>query len=58
MTIRSHDLSLQSKFIAAYAQSNEGDVTPNLMPQHCPGHPGIPCDANSSRCKVDGKVTF
>ncbi|XP_019858109.1 PREDICTED: neutral ceramidase B-like isoform X3 [Amphimedon queenslandica] len=48
----------QSKFIAAYAQSNEGDVTPNLMPQHCPGHPEVPCDANSSKCLVKGKELF
>ena len=46
----------QSKFIAAYAQSNEGDITPNLMPQHCVDHPEVPCDANTSKCLVNGKV--
>ena len=26
------------------------------MPQHCPGHPEIPCDNKTSKCRVYGIV--
>ena len=26
------------------------------MPQHCPGHPEVPCDDKTSTCQVNGKV--
>jgi neutral ceramidase len=35
-------------FVAAFAQSNEGDVSPNTRGPHCPD--GNPCDNASSTC--------
>ena len=38
-------------FIAGYAQSNEGDVSPNTVGAFCPD--GTPCDPRSSTCIND-----
>ena len=43
----------QGKFVAAFAQSNLGDVSPNTKGAKCIDT-GLPCDRNSSTC--DGKV--
>ncbi|KAK7086864.1 Neutral ceramidase, partial [Halocaridina rubra] len=43
----------QSKFVAAFAQSNCGDVSPNTMGPRCIDT-GLPCDMASSTC--DGRV--
>ncbi|CAF0953094.1 unnamed protein product [Adineta steineri] len=39
----------QGKFIAAFGQSNEGDVSPNLMGPKCIDT-GLPCDYATSTC--------
>ncbi|XP_076318087.1 neutral ceramidase isoform X1 [Tachypleus tridentatus] len=39
-------------FVAAFAQANEGDVTPNILGPRCIDT-GLPCDTSSSTC--DGK---
>ena len=44
---------LQGKFVAAFAQSNEGDVSPNTKGPHCQDT-GKECDILHSTC--DGKV--
>ncbi|CAK8675531.1 unnamed protein product [Clavelina lepadiformis] len=46
-------LAGQSKFVAAFAQSNEGDVSPNTHGPHCIDT-GLPCDDTHSTC--GGKV--
>ncbi len=43
----------QGAFVAASAQSNEGDVSPNTMGPHCLDT-GKPCDFYTSTC--GGKV--
>ena len=43
----------QGPFVAAFAQSNEGDVSPNTKGPHCLDS-GIPCDILHSTCH--GKV--
>ena len=43
----------QGPFVAAFAQSNEGDVSPNTRGPHCINS-GRPCDIITSTC--DGKV--
>ena len=43
----------QGDFVAAFAQSNEGDVSPNTKGPHCLDT-GLPCDFNHSTC--NGKV--
>ena len=43
----------QGAFVAAFAQSNEGDVSPNTKGAHCLDT-GLPCDFNHSTC--NGKV--
>ena len=45
---------LQGDFVAAFAQSNEGDVSPNTKGARCTDT-GKKCDFNSSTC--DGKVS-
>ena len=47
----------QGPFVAAFAQSNEGDVSPNTKGPHCLDS-GIPCDILHSTChgKVMGRV--
>lgn len=45
----------QSNFVAAFAQSNEGDVSPNTRGPHCTDT-GAPCDNIHSTC--DGKSQF
>ena len=44
-----------AKFVAAFAQSNEGDVSPNTKGPHCLDT-GKPCDLVHSTC--DGKVSY
>ena len=44
-----------AKFVAAFAQSNEGDVSPNTKGPHCQNN-GKPCDLVHSTC--DGKVSM
>lgn len=44
---------VQGGFVAAFAQSNEGDVSPNTKGAKCIDT-GKPCDFNSSTC--NGKV--
>lgn len=46
----------QGPFVAAFAQSNEGDVSPNTKGPHCLDS-GIPCDILHSTChgKVKGR---
>ncbi|CAF0798677.1 unnamed protein product [Adineta ricciae] len=39
----------QGKFVAAFGQSNEGDVSPNLMGPKCIDT-GLPCDFATSTC--------
>ncbi|XP_064615705.1 uncharacterized protein LOC135479730 [Liolophura sinensis] len=39
----------QGKFVAAFAQSNEGDVSPNTKGPHCLDT-GLPCDNPTSTC--------
>ena len=46
-------MTLQGAFVAAFAQSNEGDVSPNTKGPHCLDT-GLPCDFNHSTC--NGKV--
>ena len=43
----------QGDFLAAFAQSNEGDVSPNTKGAHCLDT-GLPCEFNHSTC--NGKV--
>lgn len=43
----------QGDFVAAFGQSNEGDVSPNTKGPHCLDT-GLPCDFNHSTC--NGKV--
>uniref|UniRef100_F6UTT2 Neutral ceramidase n=1 Tax=Ciona intestinalis TaxID=7719 RepID=F6UTT2_CIOIN len=43
----------EGSFVAAFAQSNEGDVSPNTRGPHCIDT-GVPCDNVHSTC--DGKV--
>ena len=47
----------QGPFVAAFAQSNEGDVSPNTKGPHCLDS-GVPCDILHSTChgKVKGRV--
>ncbi len=45
----------QGDFVAAFAQSNEGDVSPNTKGPHCLDT-GLPCDTNHSTC--NGRVKF
>jgi len=40
--------------VAAFAQSNEGDVSPNTKGPHCIDT-GLPCDTNHSTC--NGRVS-
>lgn len=42
------------KFIAAFAQANEGDVSPNTRGPHCIDT-GLPCDTEHSTC--NGRVS-
>jgi len=42
-------LPSQVKFIAAFAQANEGDVSPNTRGPHCLDT-GLPCDVQHSTC--------
>ena len=44
---------MQGDFVAAFAQSNEGDVSPNTKGPHCLDT-GLPCDTNHSTC--NGRV--
>ena len=46
---------LQGKFVAAFASSNLGDVSPNTDGAKCTDT-GKPCDYNTSTC--NGKVTL
>ena len=46
-------IAVQGPFVAGFAQSNEGDVSPNTKGPHCIDT-GLPCDFNHSTC--DGKV--
>ncbi|XP_077999316.1 neutral ceramidase-like [Glandiceps talaboti] len=39
----------QGSFVAAFAQSNEGDVSPNTKGPHCQDT-GLPCDKATSTC--------
>ncbi|XP_070544626.1 putative neutral ceramidase C [Ptychodera flava] len=39
----------QGSFVAAFAQSNEGDVSPNTRGPHCQDT-GLPCDVPTSTC--------
>ncbi|XP_041346729.1 neutral ceramidase B-like isoform X2 [Gigantopelta aegis] len=39
----------QGTFVAAFAQSNEGDVSPNTKGPHCTDS-GLPCDILTSTC--------
>ena len=41
--------NLQGDFVAAFAQSNEGDVSPNTKGPHCIDT-GLPCDTTHSTC--------
>jgi len=45
----------QGKFVAAFSQANEGDVSPNTQGAKCIDT-GIACDFNRSTC--DGKVSI
>ena len=45
---------VQGKFVGAFAQSNEGDVSPNTKGPHCIDT-GEKCDFNHSTC--NGKVS-
>ena len=45
----------QGKFVAAFGQSNEGDVSPNTKGAHCLDT-GKPCEFNHSTC--GGKVSI
>ncbi|XP_078579899.1 neutral ceramidase B-like isoform X1 [Branchiostoma floridae x Branchiostoma japonicum] len=42
-------LAGQGSFVAAFAQSNEGDVSPNTRGPHCQDT-GLPCDLETSTC--------
>ena len=44
----------QVEFVAACAQANEGDVSPNTRGPHCIDT-GLPCDSEHSTC--NGKVS-
>eukprot|EP01112_Ceratiomyxa_fruticulosa_P008704 TRINITY_DN2257_c0_g1_i1.p1 TRINITY_DN2257_c0_g1~~TRINITY_DN2257_c0_g1_i1.p1 ORF type:complete len:572 (+),score=125.15 TRINITY_DN2257_c0_g1_i1:57-1718(+) len=46
----------QGPFVAAFGQSNEGDVSPNTAGPHCPD--GTPCEAADSTCngKTEGCI--
>ena len=46
---------IQGPFVAAFAQSNEGDVSPNTKGPHCMDS-GKPCDILTSTCH--GKVSM
>lgn len=46
--------SIQGDFVAAFAQANEGDASPNTRGAHCTDT-GLPCDNIQSTC--DGKVS-
>jgi len=39
----------QGKFVAAFASTNLGDVSPNILGPHCQDT-GLPCDFNTSTC--------
>ena len=45
----------KADFLAAFAQSNEGDVSPNTKGPHCQDT-GLPCDLVHSTC--NGKVSL
>ncbi|XP_055947030.1 neutral ceramidase-like [Argiope bruennichi] len=38
-------------FVAAFAQSNAGDVSPNILGARCPSDPSETCDIETSTCK-------
>ncbi|GFS64964.1 neutral ceramidase [Nephila pilipes] len=38
-------------FVAAFAQSNAGDVSPNILGARCPSDPTEKCDIETSTCK-------
>jgi neutral ceramidase len=45
------------KFVAAFAQSNEGDVSPNTLGAYCTGT-DIPCDGTrDTKCPNNGRCT-
>eukprot|EP00731_Ephydatia_muelleri_P030762 Em0022g276a len=44
-----NDLPKEGYFVAAFAQSNEGDVSPNILGPHCIDT-GLPCDPVHSTC--------
>lgn len=45
----------KSSFIAAFAQSNEGDVSPNTLGAFCTGT-DIPCDGSRDTACPEGSV--
>ncbi|XP_054707374.1 putative neutral ceramidase C [Uloborus diversus] len=38
-------------FVAAFAQANAGDVSPNILGSHCPSDPNDVCDIETSTCR-------
>ena len=47
----------QVTFVAAFAQANEGDVSPNTRGPHCMDT-GLPCDTRTSTCNGKVSVVF
>lgn len=41
--------NFQGKFVGAFASTNLGDISPNIMGPKCE-FTGVPCDIHSSRC--------
>eukprot|EP00850_Spirogloea_muscicola_P010949 SM000066S20424 [mRNA] locus=s66:236717:241882:+ [translate_table: standard] len=44
-------------FVAAFAQSNEGDVSPNVLGAFC-NDTGLPCDFNHSTCNGRNELCY
>ncbi|PVD38057.1 hypothetical protein C0Q70_00667 [Pomacea canaliculata] len=49
------NLSIPGQFVAAFAQSNEGDVSPNTKGPHCTDS-GLPCDILTSTCHGENEL--
>ena len=50
-------LFVQGKYVAAFAQSNLGDVSPNTKGPHCIDS-GLPCDILTSTCHGKVRLSF
>lgn len=50
-------LRFQGQFVSAFASTNLGDVSPNLMGPKCE-FSKLPCDGTSNSCKNSGEHCF